>query len=122
MHRIVCPNCDYEHVASFDSEGYSECPNCGVTLALGGVNHDHVMEFEDCVAETAKIIEEVKNLDDDALEEEIAEYVNQYDFMKNVFNIFVEMETLGYMAYDTRKRAEGVYILMHSNMNFGYEQ
>lgn len=125
MHRIECPNCGHEHTAFFDSKGLAECPNCGVTLALGGdlgVDHDFVTEFEDCVAETYKLVEEVQGLDDSSLEDEIAIELATQDYMKGSFAIVAEMEMMGKMAVDTRKRAEGIYILMHSKTYFGFEQ
>lgn len=125
MHRIECPNCGHEHTAFFDSDGLAECPQCGVTLALGGslgMDHDFVTEFEDCVAETYKLVEEAKNLDDASLEDEIAFELATNDYMKGTFGIVAEMETTGKLAYDTRKMAEGVYILMHSKKYFGWEQ
>jgi len=123
MHRIKCPNCDHEHMAYFDSDGLAECPNCGITLSLGGgLNHDFVTEFEDCVAETFSIAEEVNMLDDASLEDEIAGEVALNDYMKGSFAIFTEMELTGKMSTASRRKAEGIYILMHSKRFFGYEQ
>jgi hypothetical protein len=86
---------------------------------LGGL--DFVEEFEDCVEESMTLWEQVKVLDDNNLEDEIAFEVTSNDYMKGTFNVFSEMEDVGYMAFDTRKLAEGVYILMHTNKMFGYE-
>lgn len=86
------------------------------------MDHDFVTEFEDCVAETYKLVEEAKNLDDASLEDEIAFELATNDYMKGTFGIVAEMETTGKLAYDTRKMAEGVYILMHSKKYFGWEQ
>ncbi|MDA9072667.1 hypothetical protein N9K75_02195 [bacterium] len=83
---------------------------------------DYVSEFEECVAETFSVMEEVHRLDDTSLEDEISHELTLNDYMKGSFAIFSEMDALGYMSYDTRKRAEGVYILMHTNYYFGYEQ
>lgn len=125
MYKISCPNCDHEFTADFDSEGICECPNCSISLSLGEDimgGYDFAVDFEECVTESMILWEEVKNLDDSSLEDEIAYQVTNQDFMKGTFAIFAEMESVGYMAWDTRKKAEGVYLLTHTTKYFGYEQ
>jgi len=124
MYKVTCPNCDHEFIAEFDSEGIVECPNCHISLALGDgfmTGYDMVSEFEECYAECAVLYEEVQNLDDASLEDEISHELVIYDFMEGTFNIATEMDAVGYMAWDTRRKAEGVYLLVHTQKVFGHE-
>lgn len=124
MYKITCPNCEHEFVATFDSEGIAECPNCHISLALeeGFMSgYDMVANFEECYAECAALYEEVQNLDDASLEDEIAHQLVTYDFMEGTFNIATEMDSVGYMTWDTRRKAEGVYLLVHTTKVIGNE-
>lgn len=124
MYKITCPNCDHDFTANFDEEGYCECPSCQITLALGqsiAGGFEFVTNFEECVLEAHLLFEEAKNLDDSSLEDEIAYEVTSNDYMKGTFGLFSEMDAVGYMVFDTRKKAEGVYVLMHSNKLYGLE-
>lgn len=122
--QVQCPICYFEFLAEEDSSGHCECPSCESILMLVAQHsgHDVVMTFEECVSEAHVLSEEAKNLDDASLEDEIAYEVTRMDFMKGTFGMFSEMDSVGYMAYDTRKKAEGVYILMHSKNHYGREQ
>lgn len=123
--KIDCPVCQFTFAPDLDSSGMCTCPSCESTLLWGtGQNSDYdfVTEFEECVIEASELWEQVKGLDDASLEDEVAHFIATEDFMKGTFAIFAEMESVGYMAFDTRKKAEGAYILMHTNKYFGFQQ
>ena len=123
--RIECPVCGFEFTMQPDSSGMCECPSCESVLLISSntnVGHDFVSEFEECVAEAFNVAKEAEGLDDSSLEDEIAQEISMNDYMEGTFAIFTEMDAVGYMAWDTRRKAEGVYILMHTNMYFGFEQ
>jgi len=122
--KIECPVCDYLFVMNPDSSGLCECPNCESVMTLITTNqeHDLVTNFEECVAEAFMVAKEAERLDDSSLEDEISQELSLNDYMNGTFAIFTEMDAVGYMAWDTRRKAEGVYILMHTNMYFGFEQ
>jgi len=118
---IDCPVCDHNFEPETDAEGKCYCPSCGTGMMLlnsstGGF--DYTNDFSDCYLESAIIENEVKNIDDTHLEDEIAQEMAIGTYMKGTECIFQEMSSVGYMAYDTRKKAEGVYILMHSRLWF----
>lgn len=123
--KITCPVCQFEFAPDLDSSGICECPSCESALLWGTgqiSDYDYVTEFEDCVLEAFTLLEEARGLDDESLEDEIAHEATVNDYMVGTFNIFTEMDSTERMAFDTRRLAEGIYVLMHSKMMFGYEQ
>ena len=117
--------CGFVFAPDLDSSGICECPSCESALLWGTgqiSDYDYVTEFEECVLEAALLLEEAKGLDDDSLEDEIAHEATVNDYMAGTFNIFSEMDRAECMAFDTRRMAEGVYVLMHSKKMFGFEQ
>lgn len=122
--EIQCPVCLTNFNAEPDSKGMCSCPNCKSILMItsGMPNYDFVVSFEECVLEALKVTCEAKNLDDASLEDEIGEAMAVHDFMEGSFSIFTDMDVFKKMTETSRSLAEGVYILIHTNTYFGYEQ
>ena len=120
--KIMCPVCEFQFGAEPDSEGHCECPNCQSVLMIEGATpqYDFVTNFEECAIESWQVSQEVKILDDVSLEDEISEVVATRDFMQGTFAIFTDMDFYKNMSEPSRKLAEGVYILIHSQKYFGY--
>lgn len=83
------------------------------------IHYDEEKSLEDCVAETWLLMEEVKQLDDDALFDEVMDNISHYDFMTGTDEAIFEFQTTGILTYDNRKLLEGAYVIIHGEMMLG---
>lgn len=126
--KVACPVCD--HIFEADMEQSElECPECESQLSffppeeqdqqflLEGfsIQHDETIHADIPVIDSSILMMEVQNLDDEALYDEIIDYLRQHPFMKGVELIELEMSAMGEFRPSVRKQAEGIYILINTN-------
>lgn len=83
------------------------------------VVHDEERTLEECLAETWSLFEEAKQLDDDALFDEVRDNVAFYDFMKGTEDAIFEYLSTGILTVENRHLLEGAYVIIHGEMMLG---
>ena len=124
---IICNECEF--IIKLDDPKAGElirCPECG-TYHLLTDNEDKSIEdklseynqyvYIDTVLEMDEIRREVESLDDESLIEEITPlFLNKkYSLPPGSEEVVVEWGLTGKLTKESRKKAEGVYILFHTD-------
>lgn len=126
---VACPVCNHIFSVDVDSKEDIVCPKCGTQLSLFppeeqeqqflledfSITHEETIHPEDSVIKTGELLNEVANLDDEALYDEIVDYLRMHPFMRGVELIELEMETMGKFRPSVRKQAEGIYVLINND-------
>lgn len=80
---------------------------------------DDERTLEDCLAETWLLMEEVKQLDDDALFDEVRDNIEFHDFMLGTEEALFEYMQTGILTKENRELLEGAYVIIHGEMMLG---
>jgi hypothetical protein len=81
--------------------------------------YDDEKTLEECLAETWALFEEAKQLDDDALFDEVRDNIDVYDFMIGTEDAIFEFLQTGHLTGRNRSLLEGAYVIIHGEMMLG---
>ena len=120
--KVECPNCN--HIFAYNGEPMIQCPSCEIHIEIQETDDPFKIQIaytdsSEPLVEVFEVYEQLDSLDDDSLCDELSFILSHYEFPLGVEEILVENFENGELSEESRRKAEGAYVLAYTIKGMG---